>query len=427
MHNDIFDGARKWMYFNARHIDLARFQYLFENGSREAVLFALMEYQNEDGGFGNALEADSFNPLSSPIQTWAATEILNEVCLEEDHPIIQGILRYLESGKDFNGKCWLNTVPSNNDYPHASWWSYDMQSYNTITYNPTAALAGFVLKYAGKDSGLYKKCFGIVKEAISYLKETDKCDEMHILACYVRMTQYCRKAGLADELSIEEVEKLLLQKINKTITWDKDTWSKCYVCKPSNFFMDKENFLYQSFIELANDECDFIKNTQKPDKTWSINWKWEDDLEQWHIAENWWKAHLIIMNLRFLQGISEEALVKDSMIRKLYCVNLHTSQIDTMKSFYHDILDIPITFPGYNKDIDGMKLGFGVDSLQICLWREENWGKGNGHVEIAVRGSLEDIIKRLKEKQYLNFKLLHESYGKCLILHDPDGNQLTIM
>ena len=427
MDNSILDKARKWICYNARQIDQARFQYLFENGSREAVLSALIEYQNDDGGFGHALEADSFNPLSSPIQTWAATEILYEVGHEEDHPIVQGILRYLDSGKDFNGKCWLNTVPSNNDYPRASWWTYDTQSYDTITYNPTAALAGFVLRFASKDSDIYIKCYGIVKEAIIYLMETDKCDEMHTLACYVRMAQYCRKAGLADELSMNEVEKLLYQKVNKVLTWDRGSWMNGYVCKPSNFIMDKQNFLYHSFKELVEYECDFIKNTQRDDGTWLINWRWEEYLAQWYIAENWWKAHLIIMNLRFLQGVSEEALGKDSMIRKLYCVNLHTSQIEIMKSFYHDILNIPITFPGYNKDIDGIKLGFSVDALQICLWREENWGDGNGPVEIAVRGNLEEIMQQLKIMKYQNYKLLHENYGDCLIIHDPDGNQLTIM
>ncbi len=427
MDNIIFDKARKWICYNARQIDQARFRYLFENGSREAVLSALIEYQNDDGGFGHALEADSFNPLSSPIQTWAATEILHEICHEEDHPIVQGILRYLESGKDFNGKCWLNTVPSNNDYPHASWWTYDSQSYDTITYNPTAALAGFALSFASKDSRIYKKCYDIVKEAIIYLKETDKCDEMHILACYVRMTQYCRRVGLADELYIDEVEKIIQQKANKLLIWDRASWINGYVCKPSNFFLDKENYLYRSFSELAEYECDFIMNTQKADGTWSINWQWDEDLAQWHIAENWWKAHLIIMNLRFLQGLSTERFGKPSLIRKLYCVNLHTSQLEIMKSFYHDILDIPITFPGYNKDIDGIKLGFGVDALQICLWREENWGKGNGPVEIAVRGKLNEIMKRLTEKNYQNFKLLNEGYGDCLIIYDPDGNQLTVM
>lgn len=427
MDTSVYNKARKWICHNARQIDWARFQYLFENGSREAVLSALIEYQNDDGGFGHALEADAFNPLSSPIQTWTAIEILHEICFEEDHPIIQGILRYLESGKDFNGKCWLNTVPSNNDYPHAPWWTYNAQSYDTITYNPTAALAGFVLRFADKSSAIYKKCYDIVKDAIIYLRDTNKCDEMHILACYVRMTQYCRKAGLADELSIDEVEKILLQRIHKVITWDKDSWPVSYACKPSNFFMDKDNFVYQSLKELADYECDFIKNTQKQDGTWSINWKWEDDLEQWYIAENWWKAHLIIMNLRFLKGVSEDTFGKISPIRKLYCVNLHTNQIETMKSFYHDLLHIPITFPGYNKDVDGIKFGFGVDALQICLWREEVWGKGNGPVEIAVRGKLEDIIMRLEEKNYPNYRLLHESYGDCLIIHDPDGNQLTIM
>ena len=67
MDNGVFTKARKWICLNARPIDRARFAYLFENGSREAVLSALAEYQNEDGGFGHALEADCFNPNSGTI------------------------------------------------------------------------------------------------------------------------------------------------------------------------------------------------------------------------------------------------------------------------------------------------------------------------------------------------------------------------
>lgn len=427
MDRSVYEKARKWICLNARPIDRARFQYHFENGSREAVLAALSEHQNEDGGFGHALEADSFNPHSSPIQTWAATEILRELDFEEDHPIIRGILRYLDSGKDFNGSCWLNTVPTNNDYPRAPWWTYSSDSFARITYNPTAALAGFALRFASKDRDLYKKCLVIAKEAIQFLKETGQCDEMHVLACYVRLTEYGRKAGLAEELSLDEVEELLVRKIHRVMTWDKDTWRNAYVCKPSQFFMDKQSFLYQSFADLAADECEFIRKAQLPDGTWSINWKWENDLDQWQLAENWWKAHLIIMNLRFLQGIGEDLPVEKHMIRKLYCVNLHTGQMDQMKYFYHDILGIPITFPGYHGDIDGMKLGFGADALQICLWREERWGKGKGPVEIAVRGNLQELMKRLEEKNYTNFRFFNEGYGDCLHVYDPDGNLLSIM
>ena len=88
-----YNQARSFIYKNARPLDLARWKYLFEEGSKEDVLTALAAYQNEDGGFGHALEPDCWNPDSSPIQTWVATEIIKEVGLEEkDHPIIQGIL-----------------------------------------------------------------------------------------------------------------------------------------------------------------------------------------------------------------------------------------------------------------------------------------------------------------------------------------------
>lgn len=73
---------------------------------------------------------------SSPIQTWVATEIIKEVGLEEkDHPIIQGILQYLASGKDFDGHTWANTIASNNNVPHAPWWDYDPAA--EASYNPT--------------------------------------------------------------------------------------------------------------------------------------------------------------------------------------------------------------------------------------------------------------------------------------------------
>jgi len=42
------------------------------------VFDVLSQYQNPDGGFGHGLEADFWNPFSSPVQTWAATEIVHE-------------------------------------------------------------------------------------------------------------------------------------------------------------------------------------------------------------------------------------------------------------------------------------------------------------------------------------------------------------
>jgi hypothetical protein len=107
MNKQTFEKARAFIYRNARPLDFARFQYHFKSGSRNAVLNALAAYQNADGGFGHALEADAWNPNSSPIQTWTATEILREIGYKvKNQSIIQGILHYLASGADFEGHFW---------------------------------------------------------------------------------------------------------------------------------------------------------------------------------------------------------------------------------------------------------------------------------------------------------------------------------
>ena len=119
-------ATREFIYRNARPLDLARYKYLFENGSKSDVLNCLSYYQNDDGGFTHGLELDSLNPNSSPIQTYIATQIINEVGgVNKDNPIAKSIINYLSSKKDFDGSLWANTIRSNNDYPHAPWWDYN--------------------------------------------------------------------------------------------------------------------------------------------------------------------------------------------------------------------------------------------------------------------------------------------------------------
>lgn len=96
-----YNMIRTWVYRNARNIELSLWKYFFENGSKEDVLSALSYYQNEDGGFGNALEADNWNPNSTPYTTLYAINILNDIEFTDlNHPIYKGILKYLNSEKD---------------------------------------------------------------------------------------------------------------------------------------------------------------------------------------------------------------------------------------------------------------------------------------------------------------------------------------
>jgi hypothetical protein len=302
MSNPTYTHARTFLYRNARPLDIARFGYHFENGGKEAVLTALAAYQNEDGGFGHALEPDAWNPNSAPIQTWTATEILWEIDFRDaSHSIIQGILRYLASGKDFEGRFWYNANCSNNDYPHAPWWEIESDSTCHIDYNPTACLAGFILRFAERDSALFALGSRIAKEAHDSYMAGDLLGDMHTTGCFIRLMQYAEEAGVTDVFDIPALKEKLKSQVKHSITADKSAWESGYICKPSQFFNSCDSIFYADNAEIADYECDFIERTQLDDGSWPIPWGWAAYPEEWAISKNWWKGNGALLNLLYLR------------------------------------------------------------------------------------------------------------------------------
>jgi hypothetical protein len=301
----LYEKARAFMYLNARPLDMARWQYHFECGSKDAVINALSFYQNADGGFGHALEADAWNPNSSPIQTWAATEILREVGFTDGrHPVIRGILRYLDSGRDFDGAGWFNTVKSNNDFPHAPWWHTESESVCHNGYNPTACLAGFIIRFAEADSPLYALGARIAGEAAAYLMAADDLNDMHTISCFISLAQYLDESGKTGLICHESVLKKLRAAVDRVLTRDVSAWQDSYVCRPSQFFRSADSLFYPGNEDIARFECDFIENSQTADGSWNVTWAWADYPEQWALSKNWWKADIVIKNLLYLRGFS---------------------------------------------------------------------------------------------------------------------------
>lgn len=294
-----FEKARAFVYRNARPLDLARWQFHFEDGSREAVLHALSYYQNEDGGFGHAIEPDFWNPNSSPIGCWTASNVLREIGLTDpSHPMIQGILRYLDSGADFDGERWSNTIPTNNDYPHAIWWSCP-DAAGVPFDNPTAALAGFILRFAEKGSPLYQKGRRIAEGSIKrYLDGAEP--EKHLIPCYLLLLEYARAAG--EQLpEAERLAKQLLLDIDSLLQNDPERWKTEYLAKPSDFVDSDDRTVLTRYPDLVKAECAFIRGAQLPDGSYPVTWEWVTEYPEFQIAANWWKSGIIIQNLLFLR------------------------------------------------------------------------------------------------------------------------------
>jgi len=73
----LFD-ARTFIYGNARLVDRALYEVVFERSSAERLVDILRTYANADGGFGHALEPDLRTPASQPLHTETALMVLQQ-------------------------------------------------------------------------------------------------------------------------------------------------------------------------------------------------------------------------------------------------------------------------------------------------------------------------------------------------------------
>ena len=231
---DSIDEIRSWIYRNTRPIELAIWQYEYENGSKKAVLSALSHYQNDDGGFGNALEPDSWNPNSSPYTTLNAISKLKNINFTDtDHPIMQGIVKFLGSGKHCVENGWLFSIPSNNDYPRAPWLTYDLKANEYEHTGVTAGIVCFVLQFAERESMLYKRAFTFVNKILSKFKETGNIDDMGLIG-YCMLLEKINQFGLTDQFDIAFLSAAIKKHVDESIVRDVSQWTN-YGVRPSQF------------------------------------------------------------------------------------------------------------------------------------------------------------------------------------------------
>ena len=298
--DEVYKKARSFVYRNARPLDLALWRYSFEGGSRNEVKDILSFYQNADGGFGHAIEPDFWNSNSTPIATWKAIRILNEITVDGADDIVKKILGYLNSGKDFEDGNWYNSVRSNNDYPHAVWWECQSEL-GMPSVNPTISLAGFALRCADKQSALYNKAVDIVTTLVNGFIASPVCD-MHITPLYMEFYEYCADVDVGF-LDMTAFKAALYDAVRNTICKDTGRWLKEYVCKPSTFY-DSSKLVFDILDkELCEKEGEILLNTQLDDGSYNIPWIWHNDYTEYYVAANWWKSSVLRTNMLYLKDL----------------------------------------------------------------------------------------------------------------------------
>lgn len=140
----VYDKVLPLIKEKGRKIDYLLIQQLFENKDKE-IIEELKKYQNEDLGFGNALEPDVRMPNSSVVASDIAVSILEQVKdIKLKESLIKDLVEYYENiYSEIDGRFYM--VPKEvDDYPHAIWWNHKDLDKNFPFGNPDPEVIGFL-------------------------------------------------------------------------------------------------------------------------------------------------------------------------------------------------------------------------------------------------------------------------------------------
>ena len=103
-----FRKSQLFLKTKSRHLEQMLFTYHFhhEEGSRKDVIKELIKYQNQDGGFGKALEPDLRMKHSSVVATKFALQILIDIETPVTEKIINDCITYLMNNYDKEKQVW---------------------------------------------------------------------------------------------------------------------------------------------------------------------------------------------------------------------------------------------------------------------------------------------------------------------------------
>ncbi len=220
------------------------------------------------------------------------------------HPMMQGIFRYLGSGAGSDEDGWLFSVPSNDAWPRAPWWSYDEAENKLQSMGITAGLCAFILHYGEKESGIYQTALEHTEKILKKAAATEDFGEMGAGGVCMLLGEVMM-SGAEVSFPGEALMGKMAEVVNRSIERDTEKWAG-YTPRPSEFIWGPDSPFYKGNEEIVEKELDYLIDTRKPGGVWDITWTWfalgEKYPKEFAVSENWWKASKAIEKLRFLMS-----------------------------------------------------------------------------------------------------------------------------
>ena len=249
--------AINFLKYKARPLEAALYAHEFEEASADEALAALAAFQNEDGGFGHALEPDVQTAVSSVYATTVALQTLRQLGADSSQPLVQGAMRFLVAQFDAEQKRWPMLPPEAEESPRAPWW-------NEVGLGK--GFGGFLINPRA--------------EVVGYLWEHQSLVPTDLKTVVLQQFVYDAKAQ---------------------IVTDPAGWQG-YGLQPLDIITSPQSPLYAEMQEAVDANLTFMVGQQQADGAWHPAWSWgEQFAETWPKAKQAWSGFLTLNKLRVLR------------------------------------------------------------------------------------------------------------------------------
>ncbi len=287
----------EWINNNGRLLEIAKWDFLFNHGSKDNIIKEMLKYQNEDGGFGNGFEADILLPSSAAIPSAEAIFTAYNYELNCKANWFKKLLSYFENSIMETKSFWLKAPIEFESYPHAPWWSY--QPDTKFTPNPSAIIASAMILYGTEKQRYIGNT--VAKKCLDFLCSDDDCSE-HDSYNLIHLIEVLQKVN--STLINGTVIKAMKRKIKDIVCFDESKWMN-YVAQPLDIVNNPNSQWYELVSEGVENNFIFWEQSLNEEGVWTPNFSWGIDSEVSNQATRNWKGYLAVKRAKIFKNFGK--------------------------------------------------------------------------------------------------------------------------
>ena len=291
-----FNKMSTWMKSNACPLDLAKWNFIFHNGSKEKIVDEFLKYQNSDGGFGNRLEPDILLPDSNAITSAEALFTAYEYDLDLSDIWFKNLLNYFENSVKNMSIFWEAVPVEIENYPHPFWWSYESNA--QFTPNPSAIIASALILHgtpSQKELG-----FKVAEKSVDYLLADEECDEFTNF-CLIALINKLRT--IDSPLLTDNITNAMKHKISERVSYDERDWAT-YKPQPLGYVYSPESEWYDCIKDGIDNNFKYWWAKLETDGAWKPDFTWGIDSEESRRATKDWAGKVTAGRAKILKNFN---------------------------------------------------------------------------------------------------------------------------